>query len=457
MITRDIELQDAILDLLDNCIDGIARQQKKQKALPPQGTKFKGYWARITADPDGFTISDNCGGIPVDVAKNSAFRFGRPDREIDKDLETVGMYGIGMKRAVFKMGEDITVTSNPPEGAYKVHITSEWMRDDTDWKLDLLPAEVNPNAQGTKISVRSLNDGIRRQFDKEQSSFLTDLRKQIERHYALILLRGFEVHLNGDPVEPVELTVLAPSDFSKKKKQLAPFVLRGDFDDVKVEVVIGFYKPLSSAGEAETEDGQRASREKAGITVVCNDRIVLFNDKTMLTGWDTGTVPGFHNQFIGIAGLVSFRSIHSWKLPLNTTKRGIDSSSELYQIIREYMQDGLKKFTSFTNKWKAREKETNPAFEKLKSAEATQLADSVPKGEMSQIRKYRDRGTAFVYSPDLPAPEVERTDLRVCFDAPISEYNQVKEYLFGRKNSTTSELGRRCFDEVLEEVRENET
>lgn len=28
MLTRDIELNDAILDLLDNCLDGVVRQKK---------------------------------------------------------------------------------------------------------------------------------------------------------------------------------------------------------------------------------------------------------------------------------------------------------------------------------------------------------------------------------------------------------------------------------------------
>jgi len=33
MLTRDIELSDAILYLLDNCVDGIVRQQKKPSLL----------------------------------------------------------------------------------------------------------------------------------------------------------------------------------------------------------------------------------------------------------------------------------------------------------------------------------------------------------------------------------------------------------------------------------------
>ena len=103
---------------------------------------------------------------------------------------------------------------------------------------------------------------------------------------------------------------------------------------------------------------------------MCNDRVVLYNDKTVKTGWGTGGVPGYHNQFISIAGVVSFHSTDSMKLPLNTTKRGLDASSDIYLIVLDYMREGLKKFTLFTNAWKRREEETDEAFAKLRKRQA---------------------------------------------------------------------------------------
>ncbi|NOZ39646.1 MAG: hypothetical protein GXP24_05405 [Planctomycetes bacterium] len=74
MLTRDIELKDAILDLLDNCIDGVIRQLTpgKRKTKKP----YEGYWAKITLNESEFVIEDNCGGIPRDIAINSAFMPG---------------------------------------------------------------------------------------------------------------------------------------------------------------------------------------------------------------------------------------------------------------------------------------------------------------------------------------------------------------------------------------------
>jgi hypothetical protein len=70
MLTRDIELQDAILDFLDNCVDGILRsgQAKTHSATP-----YKGFTASITMAKNYCEIVDSCGGIPFEVAKKYAF------------------------------------------------------------------------------------------------------------------------------------------------------------------------------------------------------------------------------------------------------------------------------------------------------------------------------------------------------------------------------------------------
>ncbi len=120
MLTRDIELHDAILDLLDNCVDGILRSQRtKAKSDLP----YEGFWAKITFNQKKFQIVDNCGGIPLDLAKKYAFMMGRPKEEDDSDIPTVGMYGIGMKRAIFKIGSSSRVVSQTNDHCFEVSIS----------------------------------------------------------------------------------------------------------------------------------------------------------------------------------------------------------------------------------------------------------------------------------------------------------------------------------------------
>ena len=101
-LTKDIELIRAILDLVDNSVDGARR-------LRPDGD-FNGLLISITVDANHFEIADNCGGMPADMARTYAFHFGRP-QGMPTTAHSVGQFGVGMKRALFKLGNDFRIES----------------------------------------------------------------------------------------------------------------------------------------------------------------------------------------------------------------------------------------------------------------------------------------------------------------------------------------------------------
>ncbi len=76
MLTRDIKLEDAILDLIDNCLDGALR------LADGDDVDYEKHRIAIQLSSSKFSIEDDCGGIPRDVAINYAFKMGRdPDDE----------------------------------------------------------------------------------------------------------------------------------------------------------------------------------------------------------------------------------------------------------------------------------------------------------------------------------------------------------------------------------------
>ena len=110
MLVKDIELIPAVVDLVDNSVDG-ARRVRGDRRLD-------GLGVTITADTEAFVIEDNCGGIDIDTARHYAFRFGRP-ADFEGLARSVGQFGVGMKRALFKLGSSFearsrTVTSESP-------------------------------------------------------------------------------------------------------------------------------------------------------------------------------------------------------------------------------------------------------------------------------------------------------------------------------------------------------
>lgn len=453
-LTRDIELKDAMLDLLDNCVDGLMRSVPKAKL---SGAKpYAGHWARITFDREKFVIEDNCGGIDVHRARTSAFRMGRVGNELDdreKKLPTVGAYGIGMKRAIFKMGRSCTVTSRTKTEAFEVVIPPTWLKDEKNWDLEMKLLRTNSQTTGTRIEVRDLHESIKRQFIN-LSGFAEEFHGVVSQQFAIIMKKGFEVTINGRRVKPKPFRFISVK-LDKYVEGIAPFLFKGTIEGVKVELSVGFYKPVPDPAEIEDEEEESATftADESGWNIICNDRVVLTHDTTHLTGWGIGGVPSFHNQFIAIAGTVRFTADadNASKLPLTTTKRGVDLNSELYQRVRDKMQEGTKVFTSFTNRLKKVPEERKKVFHETSSIDFDQLD---AQGDSANLKWVTDR-TKLVggktFSPKLPKFAEDRFRV-VRFSRSKEEIQIVATFLFDDDSIAPSEVGNASFDRVLVEA-----
>ena len=86
MLTRDISLIDAILDLVDNSLDGVLR------LADSDAVDYSAHTIRVNCTDEGFRIKDNCGGIKRSIAAEYAFKFGREaDDTRDSSKQTIGM------------------------------------------------------------------------------------------------------------------------------------------------------------------------------------------------------------------------------------------------------------------------------------------------------------------------------------------------------------------------------
>lgn len=443
MLVRDIALEDAVLDLLDNCIDGVVRLSEN---IVSEDKPYDGFEARITMKPGYFEIRDNCGGIPKSKLEK-AFRMGRPEDE-KGSAATVGMYGIGMKRAIFKLGTEASVVSESADVAFKVEIKSDWLRDENTWELPLTYLEATTDNKGTTISVSTLNPEISARFDEAQDNFVSDFKKSLSSHFTFILSKGFKVFVNDVEVTAQSFNLLVsdePSDIEGRLTQgtLRPYVFRGEVDGVKVQIFAGLSRPLPTDEEIEREEEVRQSRDDAGWTIVCNDRIVVYRDKSRLTGWGEASVPSFHGQFIAFSGIVILKSDDPWKLPLTTTKRGIDASSEIYLAIKDFMREATKTFTSFTNKWKRNPEERTALYKAASPLGVSQLQVATAGYEMTKSKKLE--GTER-FMPLLPVPRTDHGNVRISYAKSRAEFSKLAEKLFETTDVTPRDLGEATFD-----------
>lgn len=457
MLTRDIELNDAILDLLDNCLDGVVRQKKDTpKALNPD--YYLGFFSHITISKDSFIIEDNCGGIPKNVAEKYAFRMGRASEKETEVLPTVGIYGIGMKRAIFKIGKEATVFTRNGDSLYKVTIPRTWANDENDWDFPMEDLETSelPKNGGTRISISSINPEITEKWEGEDKLdvFVDSLIIYIRQSYSFIIQKGFEIKINGKLITPLQTNLLLTYDAPDRDAAIKPFMYQQTFGDVHVSLALGFYASPPSPDDIDDENDLKRSSSDAGWTIVCNDRVVLYNDKTHLTGWGEAGVPQYHTQFIGIRGVVAFESTNPKALPMTTTKRGVDTSSSIYAAVKNRMREGLKMFTEYTNRWKGRNNMERTYSTRAKEVPIGDLIVSTDKIENSTKVKFHTSKGGFVFKPVLPKPKNDRPYRRISFSRNIDEVKDIVEYIYDDREHciTPSQVGELCFERVLKEA-----
>jgi len=202
MLTRDIDLDDAVTDLIDNSVDGARRLRA--------GGHFNGLTVAVTAQQDMFRIADNCGGIEVDIARNYAFRFGRASGT-PTTAHSIGQFGVGMKRGLFKIGRNFRIESTSERSRFTVGVNiEEWQTHDR-WAfliddLEEPDSPFPPERRGTIIEVTNLREDAASQFGLE--NFQSRLAREIEAKHRRSMLKGLTISLNGVQLKPHNDTIL---------------------------------------------------------------------------------------------------------------------------------------------------------------------------------------------------------------------------------------------------------
>jgi len=448
MLTRDISLSDAILDLVDNCLDGALRTANGVKV------DYSKFFVNISLSSNSFSIEDNCGGIPRSIAKAYAFKMGREtDDDRDMDNETIGMYGVGMKRAIFKMGRDAIVKTLCNEDAYEVPISSAWL-DNKDWEpLPIINTKQEDNLKtpGTQIHIESLFPGVAKHFGNE--AFINELKTSISEHFTMFLQKGLSISVNTAPVEPVLVEVLV----SDEKDGPLPYVFEKTIDNVIVSITVGLN---TGRGITDDEDSPEFERDRssasAGWTVFCNDRAVIVGDKSRLTGWGDG-IPLYHYQFSIITGIVEFRSIYANKLPVTTTKRALDTSSDIWLQALVKMKEGMRIWISYTNAWKNHPRSDQTQY--WEKSTPMPLRSAILR--ISQLAGATQSKGVIEYNPQkqkkIPFPQTKSPSSRkIIYSRPNEEIRLVSKSFFDSFDEKPGIVGERCFELILSKIQKGE-
>lgn len=415
MLVKDIGLTRAILDLVDNALDGAKR-------LKGEGS-YPGLWVRLKITKDRFEISDNCGGISAKLARDYAFRFGRPD-EMRPTVHSIGQFGVGMKRALFKIGESFEISSTTKESQFLLLVDVPSWKKLEEWEFRFAKLSENGNFpkenRGTKIVVTAIHKEIAKEF--EQENFQTQLINELEDAHIESLTKGLAISVNSIPLRVQPLKVLYSSSLKPAYKQIE-YRQNGKAVNVKIFAGIGESKP-----------------SEAGWYIFCNGRLVLGANQADVTGWGEGeevTIPKYHNQFATFRGYVFFDSDDAGLLPWNTTKTGVDSDSLIYKAIKQQMITIMRPIIDFLNKVKEEKeadeiKDPGPLESTINSAQYVKVADLNTKNLPKTFK-----------SPQPISIKPKPKQGHIAYNKPLSEITKVKKVL---KVTSLKEVGERTFE-----------
>jgi hypothetical protein len=425
LITRDIPLIAAFLDLIDNAINAAVEPASSRLLTAEDYLKlFQDQTVTPTVDiflkvsPEQVEISDTALGISAETAAEHVFKFGRASGETHEG-DRLSVYGIGLKRAMFKLGNKISIVSDHSNGGFDLQLNvADWAKDTSQpWSFAITPrSPADSGATGTKIIVKELyDDSMRRLSD---GVFLGQLKEAIGKTYAFYLSKFVNIYVNDEKINGISIEI--GSNYASD------------------EFTVGDVTCAITAGIGNPQGGSFRERS-SGWFVFCNGRTVISADKTPLTGWG-GSLPMFQPKHRPFLGTVFFVSTDAEKLPWTTTKSGINEDSAIWQEAKRHMAAVGRVVVSFLD-GRYTDEGTEVASADLQEAAGERV--SVMSAAIVKKRIFNP--------PTRPTQE----NMRIQYEAKIADVKRVAEYL-GRRSMGGAEVGRHTFQYFLRnEVGEN--
>lgn len=433
MLTRDIEFAPAVIDLVDNSIDGAKRMRPPigDGAAGPPVARFDGLRVDLLLDSERFEVSDNCGGFSRETATQYAFRFGRAPGLPTSEGE-VGQFGVGMKRALFKLGSSFTVQSRHAGAGWIVRVeVAEWLDPEVPWAFPIEDAS-DDGEDGTVLRVPHLLPSAASRFDRQ--AFLSRVTSEIAMRHAIALEQGLAITVNGRPLTPRPAQLLE-SDVVKPLTYVEEIAVEdGVVGDGASALSMRLYAGLTTLEEDEDqvdtdEPTFFTGHDAAGWYVFCNDRALVFADRTRLTGWGE-EVPRYHPQYRRFRGFVYLNG-DSRAMPWNTTKTDVDEDSLVWQQVRRNIVDALRKSVTVMNRIK-REVQRMPPDQRP-------LVTALEAARPSAVEALEPRRAWVV--PDAPPKVVDQTT-KISYTVATSVYARAADAL---ETDKPSEVGQRTF------------
>jgi len=425
ILTIDIHIRDCIFELLDNAVDSYTRNKIDEKRE-----------IRLNFDKNELIIFDNCGGINKKKLQEEVFRFGVKD--FLNNVPTIGLYGVGLKRSIFKLGELIVFETDDGKDYCKLEIdVNDWLKKKDEegndiWDIELTETSTTRLISGekpfTRIKVKKLRHETIESFVPE---FERDLKETVKIYYSRYIQRAkIDFFVNNEKQRGFEIKVKASDDFK-------PVKVEDEYEGIKITV-------LCWLDLREDQKRVRKERGRQGWNVFMNERLVIFDDTSEDTGWlgEQPFLPKFHSLYNQFRGVVFLNTNDPSKLPINTLKNGFNKEGEIYHYLLNLMVRVARPFIDFLSDKYDKQKEK--IDEKLDELLKEIRKDSE---EEKKIIETSIDDTKIEYQSTFTPPEIVTRPIipqsAISYKKPKKQVDIMKRVL---KVRTNWEVGEKTFD-----------
>lgn len=321
-IISEYNLKRAICELIDNAIDLWSKLKRTDLEI------------NISVDDRQQTISieDNAGGIEEDKLDHIVSP-GKTTNDIHDDV--IGYFGVGSKRAVVALAENIAIHSRfQNEKSYTVKFDEHWITQDTSWNLPYAESTTPLKPYTTLIELSKLRIHL---SDGE----IAGLKQHLSEVYSRFLNRGAVIKVNGDKLNAINFDdqwSYPPNFFPTKFSGEIPI------DGRKVEVVI-LSGLIDHPGDPDNS---------YGVFIYCNNRLITRGLNDFSVGFSPGMVGNPHYNISLVRTIVTIKG-QSRDMPWDSSKSGINSKHEVFQALRQSIIDATKRYSqisrSLQGKW----------------------------------------------------------------------------------------------------------
>lgn len=328
-IIADYDLNRSICELVDNGFD-VWTRSGRSSALTID------VW--LDDERQLIVVEDNAGGLP---RSDLQYIVGPGQSGSDPADETIGIFGVGTKRAVVALAEDVRITTRHGNAeTYQIEFDDHWIADE-EWSLPLY--EVDHLSPGTtRVELQRLRLKI-------ENDSQDQLRYHLAATYARFLdKKGVTLELNGVPVKPRYFDNWSyPPDY-------LPRLYHGHLQTpngglVSVEVLAG----LSS--ESSPTSGEY------GVYFYCNDRLVAPAMKSFDVGFTRGQA-GLPHPKISLTKVIVMLHGEASQMPWNSSKSDISTKHHVFVTLHDWLVTVVKDYAAVSRAWEGQWPEKVFAF-----------------------------------------------------------------------------------------------